>query len=338
MKVKDYFKIDWKRPELSKEEAKKESHKNVLSEKLEAIYSRMETVEIINSNGKSADSFVLSELLLLDLFNVIAEYKNFHPAKDSKEIASKISSLPDSLSKLFSDQKELLGIKELAINEENAELCEEQLAEILVGLEKYLKQIRRSELHTSLDDVKKRWRVQVGTLLGIFSLVVGSIIYQKVKYPDFEDGKAQLFLLSDESPVGIEANALTLPVQKSKKGEWVEYNFGISTPIAFSSIRIDPVDQRRMKFSISELTIFDEKDKVLYKRDFVLNENFLIKDYASIGEMNDLKAGKAKPGGFVEMVSTGSNPYFVLKTSPITNAKKIILKTRITEERYKFKD
>lgn len=338
MQLKDYLKIDWKRPDLSTEEINKETRKNLFSEKLESVYERMESVEILNSNAKSTDALVILKLLLLDLFNICAEYKKFHPAKDTNEITSRLSSLPDSLANLFKDKKELLNIANLESNEKNAEICKEQIAGLLTGIEKFLRLIRKSELHTTLDDVKKRWRVQIATIVGIFSLIIGSIIYQKVKYPNFTDGKAQLFLLSEASPVAIEANSLTAPVVQSKKGEWVDYEFGITEPISFSSIRIDPIDQRRMKFSIAEITVLGEKDRVLYKRDFVLNENFLIKDFSSIGEMNDLKAGKAKPGGFVEMVSTGSNPFFVLNTSQIDKAKKIILRTRITEERYKFKD
>jgi hypothetical protein len=338
MIVKDFFKFVWNKPILSSADALKEESKIIFSNKLESIYSRLESAEILNSNGKSADAMLILESLFQDAFNMVADYKKFHHAKSAAEIKSRLDSLPEDLAKIFRDKNEILNISNLEISEENSEKCEEQISEIISKLEKFFRLTRKTEWHTPLDDVKTIWKVQIGSVLGLLFIILGTIAYQKIRYPNLVDGSVQIFFLNENLTTFTEANSKSLPFLVKNRGEWIEYNFSLDQPASITSIRLDPINQRKIKFSVSELSVLDIKDRILFKRDFVLNENFLIKDYGNIDQLSELKAGKAIPGGFVEMVSTGSNPYFELKTPKINGASKITVKLRHTEERFKFKD
>jgi hypothetical protein len=338
MLVKDFFKFVWKKPSLSPGDALKEENKAIFSTKMESIYSRLESAEILNSNGKTADAMMILEALFHDTFNMVADYKKFHHAKSVNEIKTRIDSLPENLAIIFRDKNEILNISKLEITEENSEKCEEQISEIISKLEKFFRLTKRTEWHTPMDDVKTIWKVQISSIIGLIVLILGTVGYQKIRYPNLVDGVVNVYFMNDTLTTATEGNSKSAPFSEKNRGEWIDYTFSLDQPINLTSIRLDPINQRRIKFSISEMSILDIKGRILYSRDFVLNENFLIKDYASIGQLNELKAGKAKPGGFVEMVSTGSNPYFEIKTPKINNVSKIIVKMRIIEERYKFKD
>lgn len=74
MAFTDYIKIGFKKPNLSSDEIEKENKRSRLEESFEKVHSRLESIEILNSNEKFEDSSILSGLLALDTINLSLDF------------------------------------------------------------------------------------------------------------------------------------------------------------------------------------------------------------------------------------------------------------------------
>ncbi|MCC5816345.1 MAG: hypothetical protein JJT78_16460 [Leptospira sp.] len=341
MQIKEYFTIQFKKPVLGDDEKTREEKKKTLNEKLEKAYSRLESIEILNSNSKTDDMFILTTHLIQDLYNLSAEYYGLELVNTASGLKDKIDNLPDDgLRNLYKDQERLITVSSIEKpTEEEAEVLEEQASKLLLGLEKFFKKTKKTELHTTMDDFKKRLAVQGTILISILTLSIGSVIYNKVKYPIFEDDQAQIYFMTPEFPNPTDANSVKQPVLASQKGEWLDYRFPIPADNSeLIGIRIDPVNQRKVRFGLQYVQYLDVNGKVIFERDFKLTENLIPSNVDQIGIMNDLKAGVAKPGGFAEMESVGSDPFFYLNLPKTKNVAFVQLRMRFLEGYKKFKD
>lgn len=340
MQIKDYFTFQFKKPDLEEAELSRERKKKILSENLEQAYSRLESIEILNSNSKTDDMFHITSILAVDLYNISAEFYGLEKVSNAIGLKDKVDNFPDdSLRNLYKEHERLLSISNIEKpTEEEAEVLEEQVSKLLTGLEKYYKKGKKDELHTPLDDFKKRWTVQGSVLVAVLVLTIGSVIQNKLKYPTMTDDKAQLYFLTKEKPNPTDENSVKLDVSASNAGKWQDLKFDLPTQLELVGVRFDPINQRKVRINMERIQYLDEKGAVLFERDFQLGENLIPKDIEQIGMLNDIKAGRAVAGGFAEMVSTGSDPFFHLELPPTQNVSSVKIRVRMLEEFKKFED
>lgn len=341
MALIDYIKIGFKKPNLSEEETEKERKKTNLEETFEKIYSRLESVEVLNSNGKLEDGFVICGLLALDTVNISLRFFGKPETRLGADWKSEISRLGnESLTKIYEPYSDVLALSSatfLSLKEDDLENLESKLFDLISELNRHFKQIKKSELYTALTGFKNRIFVQASIVSLILTVLLGSYAYGKITRPDMKQTDIQVYFLSSEFPNPVDEATAKIPVDLTKKGEWVVYKFTTPVKQELKGIRIDPIQQSRMRYSVDTLKVLDVKGKVLFERDFRLDENFLPKDKDKFGPINDMKtSGKAKTGSPIEMQSTGNDPYFIIYFPAVTDASSVELKMRHLEAYKKF--
>lgn len=341
MKLADYLKWDWKKPELDGEGSIRVEKKKALKDGLESAYSRLESVEILSSNSKPQDVFLLAGALLVDLYNLVARFFGQDTIANSSGIRARIEALPEEeLRNLFLAHDRLLNVSEIGEpSEEEVEVVEEQITQLLSSVEKFFLKTKKQELHTALDDFQKKRTIQISVVGALLLVVLASYGYIQYKFPPFKTGALQVYYLTPEAPNPSESNAVTKDLEMDKKGEWVEYTMDIpGGPKELIGVRIDPVNQRRVRIGMSHIRYLGADGGVLYERDFQLDENLIPKDIKQIGASNDIKSGRAVPGGYSEIVSIGSDPFVIFNLPQTKNVAKVAVRLRVIEESKKFKD
>lgn len=100
----------------------------------------------------------------------------------------------------------------------------------------------------------------------------------------------------------------------------------------FGGLRIDPLEQRGIRFVLDQISIFDTKGKEIYTKKIMVSPSLLPEDYQDFLKIIDIKtAGKQTPGELVEMITTGSNPQIHLVFPTLKDAKTIKLKMKFIE-------
>lgn len=340
MKLVDYFKVSFHKPLLESEEVVKESQKNEIVTRLEIANSRMESIEILHSNDKLQDMVVLSSFLYIDLYNLVAFYYGLDTAKDRTSAIQKLGTIPDSsLKEEFLKHEEFLksDIWENPSDKDASQL-EEIMDSLFQSINKWTRNLYKTDLHTNMDNWKKKRRIQGGVLTGIIILGLTSFGYNQIVYPEFHHDTTQLYFLTSESPEPIVQNSVKIPVRLEDKGEWVEYTYVLpGEPKVLTGIRLDPIHQRKMRINIHSIQYLNSKDQVIRERDFLLTDKLIPKNAEEIGIINDLKAGKAAIGRYAEVISTSNNPYFHILLPETKNVSKIKIKMRFIEEYNEFK-
>ncbi|TGN11637.1 hypothetical protein [Leptospira ilyithenensis] len=339
MAFTDYIKIGFKKPNLSPDEIEKENKKNRLEESFEKIYSRLESIEILNSNEKFEDSSILSGSLALDTINLSLDFFGKPKAKTGADWKSEISKLGnDKLTSIYESYPNVLNLSaSVSLKEEDLEKLETELSNLISELNSHFKQIKKSDLYTTLTQYKNRILVQTVAVVLILMATVGSYTYQKITRPDMKQTDIQVYFLSEKNPSPVDEALATAPIDLTKKGEWVVYKFPTSANQELNGIRIDPIQQKKMRYSVDTLRVLNSKGSVLFERDFRLDETLLPKDKDKFGQISDMKTGgKAKAGSPIEMESTGNDPYFIVYFSKVKDASSVELKMRHLEAHKKF--
>jgi hypothetical protein len=341
MAISDLFKIRFKKPTLTSDEQSKEQKKEILASLIEAAYSRLESLEILNSNGKVEDSAVISRLLAEDLINLSLVFFGKQKTVIGKDWKAEIANLKvDKLTVVYEKYDTVYSLSSIAPekDEEILEDLESKLSGLLSDLEKYFRTIKSSELKTALSEQMFQWKVQAGVVSLLVVMILGSIVYRRVRYPDLAQTEVKVFFMTKEDPGPKEENAVSSKIVLEKKGEWVEYDFTLSKAMDVIEIRIDPIEQARVRLAIESLKFFDKAGKEIYTHDFIWGDDLLPKDKLSYGAISELKmSGKSVPGMAIEMESIGSDPFFHIKFPVIKNAVKARMKIRHIEAYKKFK-
>jgi hypothetical protein len=224
-------------------------------------------------------------------------------------------------------------------SDKDASHLEESLDSLFLSFKKWARDLYSTELHTRMDNWKKRRRIQGGILTGIVILGIASFGYNQIVYPKFHHDTTQLYFLTPEESEPIVQNSVTIPVKLEDKGEWVEYTFALpGEPKVITGIRLDPIHQRKMRINIHSIQYLNGKDQVIRERDFLLTDKLIPKNAEEIGIINDLKAGKAAIGRYAEVVSTSNNPYFHILLPETKGVSKVKVKMRFIEEYNEFKE
>ncbi|MCW7462095.1 hypothetical protein [Leptospira limi] len=330
MSVKELFLSYWRSPVLSPEEVKIEVLKKEKKQKLVEIESRLESLEILISNDKLADANILFNYVVYDLVNY---YQSLNGKKEIPK-DSDLSSfqLPETKSKAFQFLKNF---------NQHVEVTETKLNEIFEGclitynfLIDESKSFFRSKMETKLDRFKQIRKIRIISITSILLLSLISVLYYQYKFPVLKDQSIKMYTFVDkEHPQTSESLMVSLPVTKSGVGVWNEYVFTLPEPMSkFGGLRIDPLEQRGIRFVLDDLQILDTNGKVLYSKKITVSQSLLPEDYQDFLEISDIKtAGRQLPGELVEMISTGRDPKILLVFPTLENAKTIKVKMKYIE-------
>ncbi|TGM28720.1 hypothetical protein EHQ96_00680 [Leptospira levettii] len=330
MSVKELFLSYWKSPVLSSEEETIEVLKKEKKQKLGQIESRLESLEILIANDKLADANILLKYVVYDLVNF---YQNLNGKKEIPK-DSDLSSfqLPETKSKAFQFLKNF---------NHQVEVSETKINEIFDGclftyhyLINESKSLFRSKMETNLDRFKQIRKIRIIVVSSILLLSLISVLYYQYKFPVLKDQSIKMYTFLDkEHPQTSESLMVSLPVSKTGVGVWNEYVFTLpETMSQFGGLRIDPLEQRGIRFVLDDLQILDANGKVLYSKKITVSQSLLPEDYQDFLEISDIKtAGKQLPGELVEMISTGRDPKILLVFPKLENAKTIKVKMKYIE-------
>ncbi|MDF3821653.1 hypothetical protein P3G55_17240 [Leptospira sp. 96542] len=335
--AKDLLFYSWRAPQLAEEEISKENQKKTNQQMIFLLNSRLETIELVLANDKLDDVKILFQHLLYDLANVTLTLMG----KDKIAFGGSISHLPNLL-----HGKEKDAFETIISNLQNPNLstkdCEHTL-DLSIQLYDYFvktnKKQNKTVLYTELFKYKtiRKWRI--GIFIGLVVFCFSAYISFQYKYPTFKSQNFTIHTIDGKENPNITASrSLFFPILSNQKGDWIEMEFSLpDTMSEFGGLRIDPLRQRGIRFSIRSFRIEDAKGRVLYKKDFVIGENSLPVGYEEFLSFSDVKTvGNLKPGETLEMISTGVNPQFTLIFPKIKDAKKISLQAKYIEA-HKFK-
>ncbi|WP_322113488.1 hypothetical protein [Leptospira soteropolitanensis] len=322
----------WKAPVLTPEELELEEQKEAQKRSLSSIESRLESLEILLSNDKLDDTKLLFRYLAYDLVN-------YHLRMTSqKEIPFEGNLegflIPETKQKLKPFQfLESFG----KLSEGSGKELENVLSSAIDTFE-FLSTESKKEFNTryltSLDQFRLLRRVRIGLVSVILASILFSISYYHYKYPVLKDQSIKVYsFISREKPDTRESLMVTKPVLKKDSGSWVEYEWELPNSMSeFGGLRIDPLEQRGIRFALDQISILDAKGNEVYKKKIVVSPNLLPEDYQDFLKIIDIKtAGKQTPGELVEMITTGSDPQIHFVFPKVKDAKTIKLKMKFIE-------
>ncbi|PJZ85514.1 hypothetical protein [Leptospira harrisiae] len=332
LSIRDLLFSPWKAPVLEHEELKFEEEKKSQKIKLTQIESRLESVELLLSNEKLEDAKLLFRVLAFDLVSFQLRRTNQKEIPLDGNLNGFV--IPESDRKL----KPFGFIKSL---DQVPNFSDKEMDEILssaVDTFEYLLYESKKEFKTryltNLDQFRFIKQIRFLLLSAFFSFSILGFIYYQFKFPQMKDQSIKLYsFISKEKPETSESLMVSQPVLKKDIGSWVAYEWTLPESMsAFGGLRIDPLEQRGIRFTLDQITILDSKGKELYQKKFVVSSSMLPEDYQDYLQILDIKtAGKQTPGELVEMVTTGKDPQIHLVFPILTDAKTIKLKMKYIE-------
>ncbi len=332
--IKELFKLDFKKPEITDSIQKVLNRKESLEKKLDALYSRLETVEICNSNSKFSDSKLLENALFLDSIQFISEFENNNPASfsDKFDSISKDNSINQKFNEIYSQ------LIKNSDSENDTVLIEEKFSELIQLMEKYVFKKNKSLFENDIDKFKNKIRIQsiFGIAILTFLTYAGFKYYQKVK--PIKPDQARMYYMAEETETPTKAKMITAEV---KPGEsWEEISFVLPEPTQVKNVKFEPVSQIFARIQFKEVRYLDEKKEVIQTKSLQLTELGMVdnKENDEICCAEGLKAGKLIPKKYLEFESINSLPSFFIKQKPILKVKEIVLVYRYIKNSQKFTD
>jgi hypothetical protein len=335
MAIKDYLKLDWKKPEDTDELIKIRARKDELKTNLEECYSRLETIELCSSNAKYIDGILLSKYLLVDIINLILSFFHQNKISNFEEIKPAIEKIPDSeLVSIINE--ELPKINTNSVTEDNLENLISFLGDSINRIEKEISKKYSLELIDPLAIYKKRIFLQSAILIFI---VVAGLISGTKKYNDMRplnaDNAILFFGESKEMPIN-EANAIALPFEPSPSWQTLTFNF--PTPQNVEVIRLDPIHQEKARIQLKEMKYYNSKGEMVFQRDFTISQDNVPKIMKCCVSNDALVPGRVEIGQFFELISVAKNGNLFLKTDLLTDVAKVEFTIRYAKKSHKFKN
>jgi hypothetical protein len=338
MTIADYFKVSFKKPELNETISQILEKKGKLKTQLESCYSRLESIEICNSNSKSADALILSNYLIVDIANLALLFYNkaLITISDNWIEKVKVISEEEIVSGFTKHSGILASVYET--EEEKTEKIESSLADLLYSVEKNIFKKNKSQFENPIDNFKKKSTIQliVSIIVIILALNLGVKQYNKMK--PIKSDTAKIYFMNGVDKTPVAANSVTAEVKPSE--EWAEVHFILSKPTAIKDIKVEPVHQIHARFQLKELKYLDESKKVVKERNFKLSKVGMVENTETneICCTEELKPGRLIPEKYLEMESVNPSPSFYVKMEETKDVKEIILTYRYIKNTKKFLD
>ncbi|EOQ96368.1 hypothetical protein LEP1GSC195_2147 [Leptospira wolbachii serovar Codice str. CDC] len=330
--IRDLFFSFWKAPVLTAEELIFEKQKETQKKVLSSLESRLESLEILLSNDKLEDAKLLFRYLVYDLVNFQLLRTNQKEIPFGGNLQGFV--LPESNKKIkqFRFLESLGKLSELSWKEMDDLLSSAIETFEFLSLES--KKEFRTRYVTNLDHFRFLRKFRIGLVSAVVFSIIAGIAYFQYKFPVMKDQSIKLYtFISREKPETSDSMMVTKPVLKKDTGNWVEYEWELTKSMStFGGLRIDPLEQRGIRFVLDQISIFDTKGKEIYTKKIMVSPSLLPEDYQDFLKIIDIKtAGKQTPGELVEMITTGSNPQIHLVFPTLKDAKTIKLKMKFIE-------
>lgn len=329
--MKEYLKLELKKPALSSEEEKHESIKNALNQNLKRCQGRMDSIELLSENDKLRDAHVLLKHLLSDITVTVLEFLG-KPVQDYHATAESIRDLGDeefsALFRQFNKFSESHNLKDIADKE--LEEAAREARKLLNILEKKLLQRAKQNLSTPLDRFKTKIKFQIMTAGILVVMVIGGGIYYNIKYFHIKKDFVQVFFTAAMTENETEEKSIKQDVVTGT--EWFTYTFTFPDKTNIEKLRIDPVNQKRIRLSFDTVKFYDKSGKILFERNFAVNQNIVIDNYEQVVAPRGIKFGINSPGKPVEFITSSEDPGFTLLPGKLTNVHKVELKIRMSED------
>jgi len=179
MKVKDFLKVQFKKPILNDLESTYESKTCRIKNQMEFCKSRMNAIMLLMENNKISEAFIINKLLLIDLTNLLIMLKDYDQITDFDQIIESVKKLSDSdLSKHFSNNESVLNIfKEEKINKRQIKDLLNFTSLYFFKIEKKAKNIIKKELRTSLN----KYRIKLYIQLPLILIIVAGFLFLSTK-------------------------------------------------------------------------------------------------------------------------------------------------------------
>ncbi|MBM9548516.1 hypothetical protein JWG40_15925 [Leptospira sp. 201903074] len=332
LRIRDLLFSSWKTPVLEpgelEFEKQKESQKRVLAQ----IQSRLESIELLLSNEKLEDAKLLFRSVTFDLVNFQLQRTNKKEIFTEEDLKGFLIPESDRKQKPFQFLNSWDRISPL-----DAKKMDQILSEAIDTYEFLLYESKKefkTRYLTLMDQFQLIRQIRFFFLSAIFLLSATGYIYNQYKFPVMRDQSIKLYsFLSKEKPETSDSMMVSKPVFKKDIGNWVEYEWELPESMStFGGLRIDPLEQRGIRFVLDQISILDSKGKEIYSKKMVVSANLLPEDYQDFFKILDVKtAGKQSPGELVEMITTGSDPQIQLVFPLLMDAKTIKLKMKYIE-------
>jgi hypothetical protein len=332
MDWKNLFTVSLTKPELEEDERKAYERKQTFQSNLEKAYSRLETIEICNSNSKYEDASVLSQYLLLDILNLLAEFYEIPKVSAANEATRIVGNIP--IENLQTELQNLLNLNMESAEEEESIKREESFVKVLYATEKGIHKNHKKELSNRLDDYSFRIKFQaiIVSILLIFGAYKGITTYLKNK--PLNPGTAILEIVSKKQNEP-ETQKKEIPVQPSL--EWIKIEHELETESPIERASIVPIQESSARIQIRNLRLIGKDGKVLFEAPLIITESFF-KDIIGFIESHNLKPGRYETGRAIEFESINANPTIIFKWPKPILAKKIEWEMRMIKNSKKFND
>ncbi len=327
---KDYFKINFKKPNEDEEIKNIRNKKKTFETNISNCYSRLETIEICTSNSKIQDALLLAKALLLDIYNLLLEYHSEHRVEAiDPEYKMKELILKPNLLEIFITLKGNLNFDNE--EEENVLKIESSLSETLYKLEKEMKGF----FENPIDNYKKRLTAQSIVFFILMSIVSGSILKNYLEKRPLKPDYIGVQTSEDKSiaPTEPEIN-LPTPGEES----WDIKKVTLPTPKTIETLIVSPLHQNKGRFQFKDLKIYDDKNSILYEKSFILDSTDLT-ELLKVMRTEEIYPGKIVIGRALEMESIGNNPkLFINFDKKLEKVVQIEFKFRATKRTNKYQD
>lgn len=332
MKLKNLFVLDFKKPELDGEEALAYKRKESFLENLSRAYSRLETVEICNSNTKYEDSKLLAKALVLDVFSLLSDFYSLNKPETHSNCAALIERIP--LEEIQAELKKLLELDFESTEEEDALKREEAFVKVLYTIEKSISKKHSAELSNRLDDYKLRTKLQAGifSVLLLFAIYKGTTQYFKTR--PLKGGQS---LIEMTTKLNNQPDLIKKEHPYTPSPEWTKLEQILDSEISLDHVRISPIQESDARMQIRNLKVYDKSDKIVFEAPLLITDTFF-QDAIGFIESENLKPGKYVNGRALEFESINSNPKIGFKWSKPLTAKKISWEVRMIKNYKKFDD
>lgn len=332
LRMRDLLFSPWKAPVLEPRELEFEKQKESQKRILIQMESRLESIELLLSNEKLEDAKLLFRSLTFDLVNFQLQRTNQKEILSEKDLKGFL--IPESDRKL----KPFLFLNSIELlSQMDAKEMDQILSEAIDTYEFLLYESKiefKTRFSTLLDQFRIIRQIRIFFLSSVVVLSTFGFIYYQYKYPAMRDQSIKLYsFISKEKPETSESMMVSKPVSKKDIGNWVEYEWELPESMStMGGLRIDPLEQRGIRFVLDQISILDSKGKEIYSKKIIVSASLLPEDYQDFLQILDIKtAGKQSPGELVEMITTGSDPQIHLAFPMLTNAKTIKLKMKYIE-------
>ncbi len=332
MKLKDFFLFNFKKPVLEGEEEKAYKRKHSFLDNLSKAYSRLETIEICNSNSKYEDSQILSKVLVLDIFKLVFEFYLLPKIEKIQEAESIINQVP--VMEVQDLLKKLLKLDLESVEEDESLNREETLTKILSSIEKNILKKHKAELANPIDEFKTRLTVQgiFFSILLIFSVYKGAEWYIKTR-----PLKGGISYLEVAAKINNKFEIVKKENPYTPSENWTTLFQVLEDEYPIEYINISPIQEPKARVQMRNLKLYDKNDKLVFEAPLVITENFFEKAIGFL-ESDHLKPGQQKIGRALEFETLNPESKIRFRWKNPIKVKKITWEVRMVKNYKKFND